>query len=189
MAEAARTSDRAAGRDRAAFRPPGRDARGRRPPGRADPPQRRQSLPPRYRTAGGKSDTGDAYLLADILRTDGHRFAPLRPAADEINLVRGRDDLLATGIALANELRALLDGFWPGAAAVFAAIYSPIALAFLARYATPDSAARLGLKRMQVSLAQHRYAGRRSARELLERLRSAPAGLAGKAESDAIAAW
>lgn len=144
---------------------------------------------PRYRAAGGKSDPGDAYLLADILRTDGHRFAPLRPAADEIKalraMVRGRDDLLATRIALANQLRATLDGFWPGAAAVFAAIDSKIVLAFLARYATPDSAARLGPKRMQAFLAQHRYAGRRSAQELLERLRTAPAGLAGEAEADA----
>ena len=29
---------------------------------------------PRYRAAGGKSDPGDAFMLADILRTDGHRF-------------------------------------------------------------------------------------------------------------------
>ena len=144
---------------------------------------------PRYRAAGGKSDPGDAYLLADILRTDGHRFAPLRSASDEIKalraMVRGRDDLVATRVALANQLRALLDAFWPGAAAVFAAIDSRIALAFLARYPTPDSAAKLGAKRMQAFLAQHRYAGRRSAEELLERLRSAPAGLAGEAEADA----
>ena len=35
---------------------------------------------PRYRAASGKSDPGDAYMLADILRTDGHRFRPLTPA-------------------------------------------------------------------------------------------------------------
>src|SRR5260221_8753115 len=39
---------------------------------------------PRYRAAGGKSDLGDAYLLADLLRTDGHRFRPLTPNSDEI---------------------------------------------------------------------------------------------------------
>jgi hypothetical protein len=32
---------------------------------------------PRYRAAGGKSDPGDAYILADVLRTDGHCFRPL----------------------------------------------------------------------------------------------------------------
>jgi transposase len=144
---------------------------------------------PRYRAAGGKSDPGDAYMLADILRTDGHRFRPLMPASDEIKalraLVRGRDDLLAQRVALANQLRSLLEGFWPGAAAIFAAIDSPIALAFVARYPTPDSASRLGEKRLASFLAQHAYCGRRSAVELLARLRAAPTGLASEAEADA----
>jgi transposase len=143
---------------------------------------------PRYRAAGGKSDLGDAYLLADLLRTDGHRFRPLAPCSDEIKalraLVRGRDDLVATRIALANQLRSLLEGFWPGAAAIFAAVDSPIALAFLLRYPTPDSAARLGEKRLAAFLGQHQYCGRRAPAELLARLRACPAGLAGEAETD-----
>jgi len=144
---------------------------------------------PRYRAAGGKSDLGDAYLLADLLRTDGHRFRPLTPCSDEIKalraLVRGRDDLVAQRLALANQLRALLESFWPGAAAVFADIDSPIALAFVQRYPTPDSAARLGDKRMKAFMAQHRYCGRRGAEALLDRLRTAPFGLAGEAEAEA----
>lgn len=144
---------------------------------------------PRYRPAGGKSDSGDAYLLADILRTDGHRFRPLMPASDEIKalraLVRGRDDLVAQRVTLANQLRSLLESFWPGAAVIFAAIDSPIALAFVGRYPTPDSATRLGEKRLAGFLAQHAYCGRRSASQLLAKLRTAPAGLAGNAEADA----
>ena len=144
---------------------------------------------PRYRAAGGKSDPGDAYMLADILRTDGHRFRPLTPASDDIRalraLVRGRDDLVAQRVALANQLRALLESFWPGAAAIFAAIDSPIALAFAARFPTPDSASRLGEKRLASFMAQHAYCGRRSPAELLARLRAAPAGLASDAEADA----
>jgi transposase len=167
---------------------------------------------PRYRAAGGKSDPGeagqgsggeavgsarrgDAYMLADVLRTDGHRFRPLSPMADEIKalraLVRGRDDLvpslacsLAQRVALANQLRSLLEGFWPGAAAIFAAIDSLIALAFVARYPTPNSASRLGEKRLASFMAQHAYCGRRSPAELLARLHAAPKGLAG-AEADA----
>ncbi len=144
---------------------------------------------PRYRAAGGKSDPGDAYRLADILRTDGHRFRPLTPASDDIKalraLVRGRDDLVAQRTALANQPRSLLEGFWPGAAAIFAAIDSPIALAFVSRYPTPDSASRLGEKRLASFLAQHAYCGRRSPAELLARLRAAPTGLASDAEADA----
>jgi transposase len=144
---------------------------------------------PRYRAAGGKSDTGDAYMLADILRTDGHRFRPLSPLSDDIRalrvLVRGRDDLVAQRLALANQLQSLLDSFWPGAATIFAAIDSPIALAFIDRYPTPDSASRLGEKRLASFLAQHRYSGRRTPAELLARLKTAPKGHAMDAESDA----
>ena len=161
---------------------------------------------PRYRAAGGKSDPGeagqgsagaaggiarrgDAYMLADILRTDGHRFRPLRAVSDEIKalraLVRGRDDLVVQRVALANQLRSLLEGFWPGAAAIFADLDSPIALAFLGRYPTPDSAFRLGEKRLASFLVQHAYSGRRSAADLLARLRAAPTGLASDAETEA----
>jgi len=143
---------------------------------------------PRYRAAGSKSDPGDAYMLADILRTDGHRFRPLEPCSDDIKalrtLTRTRDDLVAERLAFANRLRALLDGFWPGAAAIFADIDSPIALAFLLRYPTPTSAAHLGEKRLAAFLAQHSYCGRRTSADLLARLRAAPAGLTGQAEQE-----
>src|SRR5947208_1454809 len=144
---------------------------------------------PRYSAAGAKSDPGDAFILADLLRTDGHRFRPLHPPSDDTRalraLVRGRDDLVAQRIALANQLRALLERFWPGAAAIFADVDSPIALAFLARYPTPDSAARLGEQRLAQFLGQHAYCGRRPVAELLARLRRAPTSQVGAAEADA----
>jgi transposase len=140
---------------------------------------------PRYRAVSAKSDPGDAY----ILRTDGHRLKPLKPQSDAIKalrgLVRGRDDLVGSRVALANQLTALLDGFWPGAAVIFADVASPIALAFIERYPTPESAARLGPKRLAGFLAQHQYCGRRSPEALLERLHAAAEGRAGEAESKA----
>jgi transposase len=142
----------------------------------------------RYHGAG-KSDPGDAYMLADLLRTDGHRFRPLEPQSDEIRalraLVRTRDDLVAERVALANQLRSLLESFWPGAVEIFAEVDSPIALAFVARYPTPQSAARLGEKRLATFLAQHSYCGRRPVAALLERLQAAAAGHAGELEAEA----
>lgn len=144
---------------------------------------------PRYSAAQGKTDLGDAYLLADLLRTDGHRFRTLAPQSDETKALRGlvrlRDDLVGQRVALANQLRALLDEFWPGAAAIFADVDSPIALDFLERYPTPASAESLGEKRLAAFIARHAYSGRRSARELLDRLRSAPASAAGELEAEA----
>lgn len=144
---------------------------------------------PRYRSHGGKSDATDAYLLADLLRTDGHRFQPLAPQSDEIRtlraLVRGRDDLVATRVQLANQLRELLQSFWPGAADVFADVDSPIALAFIQCYPTPKSANRLGPKRMAAFCARYAYSGRRAAEELLERLHQAAAVALGELEVEA----
>lgn len=144
---------------------------------------------PRYRAAGGKNDLGDAYLLADVLRTDGHRFRRLAPQSDSIKalraLVRTRDDLVAERVSLANQLRSLLESFWPGAACIFKAVDSPIALAFVQRYPTPKSAAKLGERRLATFLAQEQYSGRRPVAELLQRLRSAPTGLAAGREQEA----
>jgi len=143
---------------------------------------------PRYRAAGGKSDVGDSYLLADVLRTDGHRFRRLAPQSDALKalraLVRTRDDLVAERISLANQLRSLLESFWPGAVAIFTEIDSAIALDFIQRYPSPESAEWLGEKRLASFLAQHQYCGRRPAADLLARLRAAPVGLAGPLESE-----
>lgn len=144
---------------------------------------------PRYSAAQGKTDLGDAYLLADVLRTDGHRFRVLTPQSDETKALRGlvrvRDDLVEQRVALANQLRCLLEQFWPGAAEVFADVDSPIALDFLDRYPTPSSASSLGQKRMAAFMARHAYCGRRTAAELLARLRTAAVGATGELEADA----
>lgn len=132
----------------------------------------------RYKASGAKTDPWDAYLLADLLRTDGHRFRPLQPLSDQTRalraLVRSRDDLVAERVALANRLRDLLEGFWPGAAAIFADVDSAISLAFLARYPTPEQAEGLGQKRLAAFLVKNHYTGRRSPQQLLQRLRTSP---------------
>ncbi len=97
-------------------------------------------------------------------------------------LTRSREELVGARVEIANQLRSHLEGFWPGAAMVFSALDSPIALAFLERYPTPADARGLGEKRMDAFLARHGYCGGKTAAELLGRLRSAPVGTAGAAE-------
>ena len=142
----------------------------------------------RYRT-GGKSDGFDAYVLAELARTDMHRLRLLEPDSDETKalraLTRTREDLVEQKVALANQLRAQLDAFWPGAKRIFADVDSPIALAFLERYPSPDDARSLGAKRLAGFLARNGYCGRKTPDELLARLRTAPEGRAGEAESEA----
>jgi transposase len=139
--------------------------------------------------SGAKSDAGDADVIADYLRVRQRQLRVLAPLSDATRalrtVVRTRDDLVAQRVAAANQLRALLDGFWPGANAIFRDIHSPIALAFLGRYPTPASAARLGEKRLAAFCTKHGYSGRRPAAELLVRLRSAPAGITDPAQTEA----
>jgi transposase len=133
---------------------------------------------PRWGAARAKSDPGDSWKLADLLRTDGHRLHRLRPLdAATLNLqalTRLRDDHLEAKTAATNQLGALLEAHWPGAKAIFARLDSPIALAFLERYPTPQAAERLGQARLAAFLRRHSYSGHRTPAALLARLRDAP---------------
>ena len=152
-------------------------------------PNQLKAARPRFRASGGKSDSFDAFCLAELARTDHHRFRVLAPDSDETKalraLTRAREDLVKTKVSLTNRLRAELDAFWPGAARVFCRLDSPIALAFLERYPSPKDARSLGEKRLAGFLSRHGYCGGKSAAQLLARLRSAPRGLAKETEEAA----
>lgn len=152
-------------------------------------PNQVAAMRPRYTAAGGKSDSFDAFVLAELARTDAHRFRLLVPDSDATKalraLSRARAELVTHRVALANELRAQLEQFWPGAIRIFAEIDSPICLAFLKRYPSPADARGLGEQRLGRFLARHHYCGRRPARELLARLRAGAEGRAGQLETEA----
>ena len=136
----------------------------------------------RFAVAHGKSDRFDAYVLAELARTDAHRFRVLVPDTEETKalktLTRAREDLVGVRVELANQLRAQLQAFWPGAL-LFAALDSSISLAFLKRYPSPGDAQGLGGGRMAAFLAREGYTGRTDPAELVARMRSAPQGTAG----------
>lgn len=71
----------------------------------------------RYALSGAKDDRRDAFVLADTLRTDGHRFQRLRLPPPEIivlrELLRTRDQLIKNHVALSSQIRDLLVGCWP----------------------------------------------------------------------------
>jgi transposase len=134
---------------------------------------------PRWGASGAKSDPGDSYKLADYLRTDGHRLRRLEPTEPGLRelqaLIRLRDDQVRARTAATNQLTATLEAHWPGPRELFRSLASPIALAFLTDYPTPDAARHLGHTRMAAFCRRHTYRGGKSAAELLARLRSAPA--------------
>lgn len=147
------------------------------------PSRQVKALRSRYGSAGNKDDRFDAYVLADTLRTDGHRWHPLREDTDLTKalraLCRSRKDLVESRVLVLNQLRANLELAFPAGVGLFARADSPITLAFLHRFPTADKAAWLSPKRLAVWLRTVGYTGGVSAEALYARLSSAARGLSG----------
>jgi transposase len=155
------------------------------------PPGQLRNLRSRYGSAGNKDDRFDAYVLADVVRTDRRRLRPLLLDAPDTTalrqLTRARKDLVTHRIAVANQLRAHLQICFPGAVGLFADIDSPISLRFLERFTNQDRADWLSGTRWTAWLAATGYCGRTPAATFHQRLTGAPRGTSGPA-GDAAAA-
>jgi transposase len=152
------------------------------------PSRQIKGLRSRYGSAGNKDDRFDAYVLADSLRTDGHRWRPLREDHADTKalraLCRARKDLVETRVAVLNQLRCNLELALPGAIGLFSKPDSPITLAFLRRFPTAAKVAWLSPARMAGWLRSVGYTGGIPAPVLYARLVDAAPGLIG-AEGDA----
>lgn len=152
------------------------------------PSRQIKALRTRYGSAGNKDDRFDAYVLADTLRTDGHRRAPLCEDGADTRalraLCRARKDLVENRVKVVNQLRANLELAMPGAIGLFSRSDSPIMLAFLRRFPTADKVAWLSPRRLANWLASVGYSGGVDPAVLHERLTTAAPGLTG-AEGDA----
>jgi transposase len=151
-----------------------------------------KNLRSRYGSAGAKDDRFDAFVLADVLRTDRARLRPLvldSPATLALrSAVRARRDLVAHRVAACNQLRAHLDASFPAGTRLFAELDSRISLAFLTRFGSQDAAGALGEGDLAAWLKTLPHRGKAAGPEqLLARLRAAPAGATG-AEGAARAA-
>jgi transposase len=146
-------------------------------------PNQLKNLRSRYGSAGNKDDRFDAYVLADTLRTDRARLRPLQPDSPATlalrATVRARRDLVAHRVAVANQLRAHLQRAFPGAVGLFAALDSPISLAFLTRFDSQDRADWLSPKRLAAWLASVGYSGRTDPTILFGHVTGAPRGATG----------
>jgi transposase len=103
----------------------------------------------RHAVSGAKSDTGDAHVLADMVRTDRHQLRPVAgdsPQAEAVNVVtRAHKTLVWERTRHALRLRHALREFFPAALAAFDELTSPHALTLLTRAPTPHAAAALSV--------------------------------------------
>jgi transposase len=129
----------------------------------------------RYRVAATKSDSFDAFVLADTLRHE-HRYwrpltAPSATLAELRAISRDRDRVVLAQQATENRLRAVLDAYHPGPLHLFSSMDRDITLNFITDYSTADQAARVGAARMERFCRRHGYSGRTDPAVLVDRLR------------------
>jgi transposase len=146
-------------------------------------PRQMKNLRGRYGNAGNKDDALDAFVLADVLRTDAARLRPLERDTDATRalraLTRARKDLVGARVALTNQLLANLQLALPAAVGLFSRLDSPISLGWLRRFTTQSKADWLSPKRFDGWLAGQGYCGNKTGEQLHQRLVNAPRGLEG----------
>ena len=146
-------------------------------------PAQVKALRRRYGNAGNKDDRFDAYVLADVVRTDARRLCPLQRDTQATiglrQLCRTRKDLIAHRIAVANQLRAHLQVALPAVVGLFAAIDSQTSRAFLTRFHTQDTLDQLTVDELTGWLRSVGYSGRTKPAVLYQRITTAARGATG----------
>jgi transposase len=115
----------------------------------------------RYKQSKARTDRSDAWLIANLLRTELHNFHPWLPntpltrqMSTQVNLVIS---LTKESQRMANQLRAVLLRYYPAALEVFSGLNALISLDFIRTYPTPQQAAALTLEELQLFAQQHHY--------------------------------
>jgi hypothetical protein len=135
----------------------------------------------RHGVSGAKSDTGDAHMLTDMVRTDSHQLRAVAgdsPDGGAVKVVaRAHKTLIWERTRQVQRLRHQLREYFPAAVEAFADLDAPDALELLGKAPDPARAARL--TRAQVSAALKRARRRdipAKATAILAALRSAQLG-------------
>jgi transposase len=110
--------------------------------------------------AGAKSDSLDAWCLADALRSDGHGWRELRPldplTAELRILCRDEIALIEQRTALILQLRAALHEYYPTALAAFDDWTLACAWDFVLAFATPEALVKAGKRKWEKFLHAHK---------------------------------
>ncbi len=110
----------------------------------------------RHSTSGAKSDPGDAKVLAELARTDGHNHRPIAGDSELVEsikvLTRGHQNLIWTRQRQINQLRSTLREFHPAALVAFPELASGDALAVLALAPTPSLGRQLSISKIASAL-------------------------------------
>jgi transposase len=118
----------------------------------------------RYRerlgVSGAKSDTADAHMLADMVRTDSHQLRPVAGDSAEAEAVkvvtRMHKTLIWERTRAGQRLRHALREYFPAALAAFEDLDAADTLELLAKAPDPAAAARLSIAQISAALKRAR---------------------------------
>jgi len=101
----------------------------------------------RYRQTNAHTDQSDAWLIAEVVRTDPDTLRPWQPDGALVRQMRAKVSLLQfltqEGRRLSNRLFAVLSRYYPAMLQVFHDLDAPVTLRFLQAFPTPQAAATL----------------------------------------------
>lgn len=110
----------------------------------------------RHSTSGAKSDPGDAKVLAELARLDGHHHRPVAGDSDLADavkvLARAHHAMIWSRQRHTNQLRSTLREFYPAALGAFDDLASGDALAVLAMAPTPARGRSLSRSKIAAAL-------------------------------------
>jgi transposase len=114
-----------------------------------------------HRPRRSKDDRGDAYILADLLRDHHEDCRPLvvqSPIVEELRqLTRAHDQLQTQQHSATNQLRQVLKQYYPVSIDLFKELNSPLSLAFLKRFPTPEVARQASREHLAAFFKERRY--------------------------------
>jgi transposase len=115
----------------------------------------------RFKQSRARTDQSDAWVIADLLRTDLPNFHPWYPDSPLTRQIRAQVGLVLSltreSLRLSNQLRAVLLRYYPTALRVFSGLDAFITLEFVRTYPNPQAAVTLSLQEFRTFAQQHRY--------------------------------
>jgi transposase len=128
----------------------------------------------RFRMSKSKSDSFDAYVLAELVRTDHARLRALEPNSEQAQelkmLTRDYHRLGRQKSRLLNQIEVTLKEYYPRPLEVFPDLESNIALDFLEQYSTPRALADLRRRKWNRFAKRDHHLSEQRCKELWEKL-------------------
>ena len=128
-----------------------------------------------------KSDSFDAYVLAEFLRTDHAHLRALEPSSEQAQefkmLTRDHHRLMRHKTRLINQIEVTLKEYYPRPLEVFSNLESKIALDFLTQYPTPRALSDLTRRKWNRFAKREHHLGEVRCKELWDKLNQPQLGI------------